>query len=39
MMQLGDKGLITCREEVRVIGGVEVRDRYYRRGRREDEAE
>jgi hypothetical protein len=30
MMNLADKGLIKCREEVAVIDGVEVRDRYYR---------
>jgi hypothetical protein len=30
MMKLADKGLIECREEVSVIDGVEVRDRYYR---------
>jgi hypothetical protein len=30
MMNLADKGLIECREEVSVIDGVEVRDRYYR---------
>jgi len=29
MMNLEDKGLVTCREEVRVVEGVEVRDRYY----------
>jgi hypothetical protein len=30
MMNLADKRLIECREEVSVIEGVEVRDRYYR---------
>jgi hypothetical protein len=30
MMKLADKGLVTCREEVLVVCGVEVRDRYYR---------
>ena len=30
MMNLAEKGLIECREEVMVIDGVEVRDRYYR---------
>jgi hypothetical protein len=30
MLNLADKGLITCREEVIDIDGVEVRDRYYR---------
>jgi hypothetical protein len=29
MMNLEDKGLVACREEVRVVDGVEVRDRYY----------
>jgi hypothetical protein len=29
MMKLVDKGLVSCREEVIVIG-LEVRDRYYR---------
>jgi hypothetical protein len=29
MMNLEDKGLIECREEVNIIDGVEVRDRYY----------
>src|SRR4051812_38366086 len=32
MMRLEDKGLVLCREEVRVVEGLEVRDRYYRRG-------
>jgi hypothetical protein len=32
MLRLGDKGLVTCREEVRVVGGVEIRERYYRGG-------
>jgi hypothetical protein len=35
MMSLEDKGLVTCREEVRVIDGVEINERYYR-GRGED---
>jgi hypothetical protein len=30
MMGLEDKGLIDCREEVGVVDGVEIRDRYYR---------
>ena len=29
MMSLVDKGFITCREEVRVVDGVEVRKPYY----------
>ncbi len=29
MMSLADKGLVTCREEARVIDGVESRERYY----------
>jgi len=29
MMSLEDKGLVSCREEVRVVEGVDVRDRYY----------
>jgi len=29
MMALADKGLVKCREEVFVIGGLEARDRYY----------
>jgi hypothetical protein len=29
MMNLEDKGLVTCREEVRVVDGVEIKDRYY----------
>jgi hypothetical protein len=29
MMNLADKGLVECREEVTVVDGVEVRDRYY----------
>ncbi len=29
MMRLEDKGLVACREEVRVVGGVAVTDRYY----------
>lgn len=30
MMSLEDKGLVTCRQEVRGIEGVEVTERYYR---------
>ena len=30
MMSLEDKGLVICREKVRVVDGVEIRDRYYR---------
>jgi hypothetical protein len=30
MMNLADKGLAACREEIRVVDGVEVKDRYYR---------
>jgi hypothetical protein len=30
MMQLQDKGLVTCREEVRSLDGVEWTERYYR---------
>jgi hypothetical protein len=29
MMSLEDKGLVSCREEIVVIDGVEVKDRYY----------
>jgi hypothetical protein len=29
MMGLEDKGLIECREDVGVVAGVEIRDRYY----------
>jgi hypothetical protein len=29
MLNLEDKGLVTCREEVRIIDGVEIRQRYY----------
>jgi hypothetical protein len=29
LLGLEDKGLVTCREEVRVVEGVEIRDRYY----------
>lgn len=32
MMNLVDKGLVACREEIRVVDGVEVKDRYYRIG-------
>jgi hypothetical protein len=35
MMNLEDKGLIACREEVRVVEGIEVKDRYYQRLRDE----
>jgi hypothetical protein len=30
MMRLQDKGLVTCREEVRSLDGVEWTERYYR---------
>jgi hypothetical protein len=30
MMNLADKGLVSCREETNDQGGVEVRDRYYK---------
>jgi hypothetical protein len=30
MLNLEDKGMVRCREEVRVVDGVEIRDRYYR---------
>jgi len=30
-MGLEDKGLIACRERVRLADGVEVKDRFYRR--------
>src|SRR5262249_25955629 len=30
MMNLADKGLVSCREEANVIDGVEVRQRFYR---------
>lgn len=30
MLSLKDKGLVACREEVRDVDGVEIRDRYYR---------
>jgi hypothetical protein len=30
MMSLEDKGLVDCREEIRIVDGVEIRDRYYR---------
>ena len=29
MMSLEDKGLVTCREDVRCVDGVEIRERYY----------
>lgn len=29
MMNLEDKGLVTCREEARIVDGLEVRDRFY----------
>ena len=29
MMSLEDKGLVTCREELRFMDGVEIRERYY----------
>jgi hypothetical protein len=31
MMGLEDKGLVACRERVRLVNGVEVKDRFYRR--------
>jgi hypothetical protein len=31
MMSLEDKGLVACREVARVVEGVEVKDRYYRK--------
>jgi hypothetical protein len=31
MMQLEDKGLVACRELVRIVDGVEIKDRHYRR--------
>jgi hypothetical protein len=30
MMSLEDKGFVDCREEIRIVDGVEIRDRYYR---------
>jgi hypothetical protein len=30
MMSLVDKGLVLCREDARKIGGVEIKDRYYK---------
>jgi hypothetical protein len=30
MLRLQDRGLATCREVVRIVDGVEVKDRYYR---------
>lgn len=32
MMNLVDKGLVACREKVREVDEVEIRDRYYRIG-------
>lgn len=29
MMSVADKGLVKCREQVRIVDGVEVRERYY----------
>ena len=29
MMRLEDKGLISCRQEVRVVQGLEITERYY----------
>lgn len=29
LLRLEDKGLVTCREEVRVVDDVEIKDRYY----------
>jgi hypothetical protein len=31
MMGLEDKGLVTCREEIRRVDGMAVKDRYYQR--------
>jgi DNA-binding PadR family transcriptional regulator len=31
LLRLEDKGLVACREEVRDVGGVEIRERYYRK--------
>jgi len=30
MMSLEDKGLVDCREEIRIVDGVQITDRYYR---------
>jgi hypothetical protein len=30
MMGLADKGLVTCREEVNFVDGMETKERYYR---------
>jgi hypothetical protein len=30
MMNLEDKGVVKCREVVRTVNGVEIRERYYR---------
>jgi hypothetical protein len=30
MMSLEDKGLVDCREEIRIVDGVTITDRYYR---------
>jgi hypothetical protein len=30
MMSLEDKGLVDCREEIRIVDGVTIIDRYYR---------
>jgi hypothetical protein len=30
MLSLEDKRLVECREETRVVDGVEIKDRYYR---------
>jgi DNA-binding transcriptional ArsR family regulator len=30
MKSLEDKGLVDCREEIRIVDGVTVTDRYYR---------
>jgi hypothetical protein len=32
MMSLEDKGLVTCREEVRVVSGLAIKDRFYASG-------
>jgi hypothetical protein len=35
MASLQEKGLVACRQEVRVVQGVEIRDRCYRRQRQD----
>lgn len=39
MMNLADKGLVTCREEVRIVDGVEIKERYYCIGSNGEEVE